>query len=174
AHSQSHSYLRNFPAPLGSGLPLSTGASRAVRELWGHHTPGQDPGRPSHATMGHNPGTFQQMRETRHSPTFGPVSGRRSPVPRTACLDSGSESHVSFRTAALLTLLTSMTVLALVVGGGVSGLTSQLVGAASDDDAGLVATLYDPYDSELLAPYARLRTALAAGDPDELLAVATE
>src|SRR5690606_29622483 len=79
-----------------------------------------------------------------------------------------------FRTAAFLTLLTSMTVLALVVGGGVSGLTSQLVGAASDDDAGLVATVYDPYDSELLAPYARLRTALAAGDPDELLAVATE
>jgi soluble lytic murein transglycosylase len=81
---------------------------------------------------------------------------------------------VSFRTATLLTLVTSIAVLALVAGGGVRALLGGGGGRAPAEDPGLVATLYDPYQGELLAPYGRLRGALEADDVDELLAVATQ
>jgi len=73
-----------------------------------------------------------------------------------------------------LTLATSVAVLALVAGGGLRGLTGGTYGGGADADPSLVATVYDPYQGELLAPYARLRAALKAGDVDELVAVAAE
>ncbi|HET8985793.1 MAG TPA: transglycosylase SLT domain-containing protein [Trueperaceae bacterium] len=81
---------------------------------------------------------------------------------------------MSFRTATLLTLLTSIAVLALVAGGGFSALLGRGGSQAPDADAVLVATVYDPYQGELLAPYGRLRGALEADDIAELLAVATD
>ncbi|HLU82960.1 MAG TPA: lytic transglycosylase domain-containing protein [Trueperaceae bacterium] len=76
---------------------------------------------------------------------------------------------MSFRTATLLTLATTVVVLGLLVGGGFTGLRPRQAGG----DPSLLATVYDPYDGELLAPYARLRGALAAGDSEALLAEAT-
>jgi soluble lytic murein transglycosylase len=81
---------------------------------------------------------------------------------------------VSFRTATLLTLVTTIAVLALVAGGGVRALLGNDAGRVQGSDPGLVATVYDPYQGELLAPYGRLRGALEANDVEELLAVATD
>ena len=79
---------------------------------------------------------------------------------------------MSFRTATLLTFATTLLVLGLLLDGGFTGRPAGRAVVAGGDP-GLLATVYDPYQGELLAPYKRLREALAAGDSEALLAEAT-
>ena len=114
------------------------------------------------------------MRNTLHSRADTYRHRQRSPGTETPCVHSGSESNVTFRTAAILGLVTSLAVLAAVAGGALNALTPTGRSAGEAADASLVATVYDPYEDELLSTYARLRESLGAGDAEALLALAHE
>ncbi len=73
---------------------------------------------------------------------------------------------MTFRGAALITLvLSTLATLALSLGPPGDG-------AVAGTDPRLMRAVFDPFDDELLAPYRRLRTASAAGDAEELSALA--
>ncbi len=82
---------------------------------------------------------------------------------------------MTFRAAAVFSLIAVAAALALHL--WLVQRDSSLAGAPGPDthlQAALVAAVYDPYDSELLAGYGRLREAISNRDAGELLAVAHE
>ena len=81
---------------------------------------------------------------------------------------------MTFRTAAILGLVTSLVALAVVASGGIGTLLARGDASRAPTDPSLVATVFDPYEDDILASYARLRESLGAGDAEALLALAHE